>query len=281
MFYVLDSKTRDFHLLYQIDRELGIAVKNLLRFLTKFNHRNSVRFIKLSGSLTEGCYSPSLFIWDNRFDDNMQKSIDFDIEIPFLDFAKKYKHCVVNEDKKGFATISQKGDDCFCKECYSHLINIHKWDRNPKKLRDKLTDEEGYMLSYKLKNMFAVINDYPYNTGKSEKYIFAAMLQQYVKDVKTKQRDFKITKATFQMSYSVFVKKKLALLLSVDASVIIKLQWTSLFMEKWIRRSRAWPNMKDIRSVLNTTYLISKPSHEEKYSKKTREFPYSILIHRT
>jgi len=275
--FAVDNLIADFRLLYQIDEEVTNIVQNQYRKITKLNRRKSLGFHKLSGSLAEGCFSPSYFSRDDRFEDNIQKSMDMDVEIPIFGLSKKYRDCVVvNMKKKGFAAILLKGDNCSCDECFWYLIHLHGLDLDTRSLRNSLTDADGYLLPYKLKRLLAEKNNYPYNTGKSENYIFALMLQESVQNVKTKQRAFNITKATFRMSYNVFVNEKLALLLSVDFSMVIKLQFRSVFINEWASRLRHWPNMKYMRGVLDTTYLIAKPSHAEKHNESTREFRYSF-----
>jgi len=195
----------DFDLIYQIDEQIK---KSLLEYVPRifaysFKERMAVaRSYTLSGSLAESCFSSSLFSFDKRFDDNIQKSVDIDIALQIMDLSKKYKRCIVNEEKKGFATLLQKGEDCFCEEC------LKKWalKKTPKSknLRDDILDEDGYLIPYKIKQVMYEKNNNPrfFNGERSNRLcrLFAILLHQPPENVKSQSHRLNITKATFRMS---------------------------------------------------------------------------------
>ena len=64
--------------------------------------------------------------------------------------------------------------------------------------------------------------------------------------------------------------------LSTDIALIIQLDWQTKFIRRWIKRPKVWPNMHDLSTVTNVTYVISKTSHEEKNLTESTEFRYSF-----
>jgi len=285
----LDSKIADYHLLYQIDEQISkLILKYHVMITHEMNyHRMSLfRNYEVKGSMAESCFSPSLFFHDSRFANNIQKSADIDLGLQFMEIPKKYRHCVVDKRKKGFATILQKGTDCYCEECFIKMVNMSKvhsahnysaHNYSATKIRDRLTDEWGYMLPYKIKKAHYKGLDHPNSQKYYENIFFATIFQKLPRKVKTMYRHLNITKATHQISFGVSVEGKLELLLSIDFSQTIGLQWRSVFVDEWIRRRRAWPIMEMMGNSLDTTFLISKTSHEEKHNKKSRELRYSFF----
>ena len=148
-----------------------------------------------------------MFLWDNRFHDNISKIIDFDAEIKIMSLSNKYKHCVHNGKNKGFASVLQKGKDCFCERCFIYLTNLIQNnimsvpDINLTKLamqtRDKLIDDHGYLTLNKIKEIAYEL----YYKGKFKRSRFfnklaAFLFQQPLKTINIYNQQVNITKAT-------------------------------------------------------------------------------------
>ena len=85
-----------------------------------------------------------------------------------------------------------------------------------------------------------------------------------------------VTKATYLQKYFFYIRRKFYLFLSFDIAITIRLAWMSTYIKRWTKRKRLWPSLETLASELNTSFIIAKPSAEEKNNKLTKELRYSF-----
>jgi len=196
-------------------------------------------------------------------------SLDIDVELMFVQLNETFQHCIIpQEQKPGFVHIKALNQDC----------DFHKLTPRPMD-KKKFTDDDGFLLPYNIKEHILVDTIYR-KKERLEKIIIN--LQRIISGysrfaIKLKFTDGKITKATSQFSAELTFDDGYGVLaFSIDIAAVLKITYTSDYIKKWSKRKRIWPDLNDLKEELSNSYVIAKPSKEEKSNGRTREFRYSF-----
>ena len=141
---------------------------------------------------------------------------------------------------------------------------------------DQIQDvKTGFFMPYRLKNVFLKTNT------EREKKILEDILKfllgtQAADDLSVSQSHFEVTKASYSEQHDIYIEGQYWATFHTDIASIMKLNWESTALKQWIKRQRKWPSMDDLSDELNQSFIIAKPSFQEKLNPKTTEMRYSF-----
>jgi len=132
-----DDAVEDFDQVYDLESRARDAAKSLLRiFLSTKEQYSWVRNWQISGSLMEGCFSPSLFMGNGSLKKDGTLAMDIDAELILAKLPATYRKCII-DTKPGFINFQAKDNGC---EFFDRLVfsmdNVNK---------STITDENGFL----------------------------------------------------------------------------------------------------------------------------------------
>ena len=175
-----------------------------------------------------------------------------------------FKNCIIQQKRKpGFVHLKVSG--------YENVIPTHR-----KINKDFFIDNDGFLLPYKIKENIIKPGNKISNKMLDELERKQELLFNKLKTrIKLKYSNGQVTKATTQMLFEL-IEDSSVLGLSLDIAAVLKLNHSSKYITNWSKRNRVWPDLKDLEEELSESYIIAKPSNEEKFNVRTREFRYSF-----
>ena len=192
-------------------------------------------------------------------------AIDIDAELILAELPVSYKKCL-SDIKPGFLQFQVMHNDCNFSERVAFSFDNTETD---------FINKSGFLLPNKVKDYLlrTSMNKIKNQMTHSNIERLSRFLQTPVKVVSFVEN---VTKATYLQQYYLYVEGKFYLQPSFDIATLFRLEWMSKYAERWTKRKRLWPSLETLASELNTTYIITKPSAEEKNNKLTKELRYSF-----
>ena len=274
---ILDDSIIAFQQLYDQDKDINEIIINkavpLLQSLIK-----SQQFSSIAGSISEDGFSAGIFFKDPIVDDSVLANIDFDYEMNVMEIPSLFKHCIVDTFPSGFLNVQVANETCqqllyhrtCCKYDYcdcelNYVIVRHS----------QIVDKAGFLCPYRVKDFY--LKNHSSIVGECEKArCFLALLLDMELNRIEVHVEHDVTKATYQRIYKGFVDGQLRITLTVDISIVFKLEWTVDTLLPWIKRKRLWPNIRILQREFESSWVIGKPPNSEKENKNTRSFRYSF-----
>lgn len=255
------SKLERFRDLQKIDDQLCDLIKRHIHAITQIKGWG-VRS-NMTGSVTEGAISARMFCLDKEHDEKITKEIEADIEFVYCDFTIQCKDAVVDiAGKPGYAKI--KVD--------KKVLDLIEKDEFRKHAEDAI-NEEGYISSNKLKEIFSKNSDFDYGILK---FIMSSAMDVRADEVKLNTTSYRPTKSSITSSVEVYVHDKYKACLTWDVIIAVKLPWWPSVANEWVNRKRAWPNKDLAQELTEYAYMITKPSDDEKENDSAVENRYSF-----
>jgi len=265
-FMCLDDAVIDFDRVYQVESRTHDEGKSLLNSMATSNEVSWVDDWQVSGSLMEGCFSPSFFAGNGSLKTGGTLAMDIDAEMNIAELPDIYRKCVIDDINPGFTQMQVMNNGCDFSERVDFSIEN----------KSDVMDKDGFLLPNKVKDYILrtttnkVHNQIPFNTNIEK---LSAFFQAPIDVISFYEN---VTKATYLQQYHLYVQDKFYLFLSFDIATTFRLAWMSNYTKIWMKRKRLWPRLELLTSELNTSYIITKPSYEQKNNKLTRELRYSF-----
>jgi len=233
----------------------------------------------LAGSIAEGGFSAGLFFKDPLVHGNILANGDIDYEMNVMEIPDTFKHCIVDRPQTGFLNVQVANKTCqhllyhrtCCKYHYCNCeINYH-WIRH----HGQIVDKAGFLCSYQIKDFYLKNESSVVRECEKARTVLALLLDVRLKRISV-QMEHNVTKATYQRRYKGFVDGQLKIMLTIDISLVFKLEWTVDAILPWIKRKRLWPNVNMLKREVESSWVIGKPANNEKQNRSTRSFRYSF-----
>ena len=230
--------------------------------------------IKLAGSVTEGSFSARLFEDDPDFSDRLHRQYEADVEFTMFEIDPKY-NCLFEDipGKPGFLRI-YVGNGTKIPYAVTRFFNKTKI-----LLSSLVEDATGYLLSNKIKEQYAREMKF----GKDHLYVDVAKLFTYflthvpATDISASRVIAEATKATSTFAFDILIHNRIGIKLSSDFAFVLRCNWSPfVYNNLRLRWSSTWIASLNLISELQTSYVIAKPSNEERDSENTTEFRYSF-----
>ena len=232
-----------------------------------FSGRNELKYSRIVGSTIEGSVIANLFYPDEKTVDRLRREVDIDVEILVLNFPLKYKHCIIDiPDKPGFLRVNLKRttDSCICLKC-CHTKESNSYHH----VQDRMT---GFIMPYEVKKLFMKNN----KEITERNLILSFLLNTFKEYFSLSNSNFEITKASYSEQHDIYINSQYLVTVHTDVAFIMRIEWQSTVLKQWIERKRKWPNIDDLSDELNRSFIIAKPSFQEKLNAKTTEMRYSF-----
>ena len=215
----LDDVITDFDQVYQTESRLREAVFSSINTYVSSKVDKWQNNFQLSGSLMEGCFSPSFFMGNgtlNGTNGTLAKEIDVDIERMLARLPATYVKCIV-DTKPGFLQLQIMNNGCnFSMKSTSFAEN-----------KGNMMDKSGFLLSNKIKDYLLRRS---MNNLKHRNHDVETLSRLFQLPLKVLNFFGNVTKSTYLHQYLV-AQQEFYLFLSFDIALLIRLEWMSKYTE--------------------------------------------------
>ena len=221
----------------------------------------------ITGSNSEGGAMSRLF---KPTDGHISRDMEIDTELMLLDIPVSHKNLVEDiSDKEGFVKVR------FTDDILHNLILKGNWEVKKEDYIKYIPFlfEDGYVRPYFLKEKMrsALIWD-----DRSRNMLEDLLSGSTEKNVNLVMGPSKLTKATIESSFDIYVDKNYFSNWAWDVSTVFRINWWPDIAREWIFRKRNWPKKTFINEITKTAYLITKSSVEPSLEKDITELRYSF-----
>ena len=221
----------------------------------------------ITGSNSEGGAMSRLF---KPTDGHISRDMEIDTELMLLDIPVSHKNLVEDiSDKEGFVKVR------FTDGILHNLILKGNWKVKKEDYIKYIPFlfEDGYVRPYFLKEKMrsALI------WGDHSRNMLEDLLSRSTeKNVNLVMGPPKLTKATIESSFDIYVDKNHFSNWAWDVSTVFRINWWPDIAREWVFRKRNWPKKTFINEITKTAYLITKSSAEPSLEKDVTELRYSF-----
>ena len=221
----------------------------------------------ITGSNSEGGAMSRLF---KPTDGHISRDMEIDTELMLLDIPVSHKNLVEDiSDKEGFVKVR------FTDDILHNLILKGNWEVKKEDYIKYIPFlfEDGYVRPYFLKEKMrsALIWD-----DCSRNMLEDLLSGSTEKNVNLVMGPSKLTKATIESSFDIYVDKNYFSNWAWDVSTVFRINWWPDIAREWVFRKRNWPKKTFINEITKTAYLITKSSVEPSLEKDITELRYSF-----
>ena len=266
----IGSELFQFEELHKIDTELAVLATNILEAvreksrLGKNQNEGSLQNADIAGSVSEGGMVARIF---RPVNENLAREVEADIQFTLFEIPPSHKNIVKDiPGRKGFVKLCAEDDVLWS------FSTKTTWKIKRKKFEtyhEKII-MDGYLNPYFLKKELARHLQIEINS----RCVIESLLTTSVGEkVQLIIQPPKITKATVESGFDVYVSGKHIASAAWDVATVIRIKWWPDVAREWIFRDRNWPSQLFVTKMTKMAYLITKPSDEQK---STLEMRYSF-----
>ena len=264
----MEKLMNDFKELQCVDVGVSQSVAKFSTLLLRKNlfktQPEGIKNFHIAGSVSEGAALARVFFQKVTAANILNREFEIDSEFVILELDESFKDSVE-----------------LIPGNLNH-VKIH-WNENMKsgwkwEIGDRLNElvsSDGYLKSFPMKDI--VMNKTnPRVDDKILKPVVAIALDIELNQVSFTFPSHDTTKASVETRFKLLIDNKETFSISSDIVLLIKLNWWPDVAREWLNRERYWPCKDDILRLAHNSYVIAKPSHEEKYKKDSLEFTYAF-----
>ena len=268
--HFIGSELLQFEELHKIDTELTVLASNILEAvreksrLGKNQNEGSLQNADIAGSASEGGMVARIF---RPVNENLAREVEADIQFTLFEIPPSHKNIVEDiPGRKGFVKLCVEDDVMWS------FSTKGTWKIKREKFeiyREKIC-MDGYLNPYFLKKELARLLKIEINSRCLMESLLTASVGEKVQLI---IQPPKITKATVEGGFDVYISGKHITSAAWDVATVIRIKWWPDIAREWIFRDRNWPSQLVVTNMTKMTYLITKPSDEQK---STLELRYSF-----
>ena len=266
----IGSELFQFEELHKIDTELAVLATNILEVvrqksrLGKKQNEGSLQNADIAGSVSEGGMVARIF---RPVNENLAREVEADIQFTLFEIPPSHKNIVEDiPGRKGFVKLCAEEDVLWSFSTKTTWkIKREKFETYHEKII-----MDGYLNPYFLKKELAKRLQIEINSRCVIESLLTASVGEKVQLI---IQPPKITKATVEGGFDVYISGKHIFSAAWDVATVIRIKWWPDVAREWIFRDRNWPSQLFVTKMTKMAYLITKPSDEQN---STLEMRYSF-----